>query len=202
MTSYRLREAAGAGDLKTVEAQLRLGSNIDDGGERSRTALHNAADRGRAEIVRCLLGAGANPNIRTKTSGDSPLHHASAHGHVEIAVELLRAGADWRVRNGMGWSPLHCAMYAGHSDVSRLLIRSGADPHQVRPPSPPPVRAPLGSTEDNQGVARAPAAPQPACFAAAQRQGGGAEGHRRPLRRVGHEQTLGGWQLGSRGGEC
>ena len=127
--SWRLREAAGRGDVTGVEEQVKVGVDVDDGGDSLRTALHAAASRGRGDVVRVLLEAGANPNIRTKTGGETALHQAAQHGFQDIVVELLRAGSDWRLKTATGWTALHCAMNAGKTDVARALIRSGADPH-------------------------------------------------------------------------
>ncbi|WP_164842453.1 ankyrin repeat domain-containing protein [Actinoplanes solisilvae] len=80
------------------------------------TALHAAAAAGRAEAVRMLLAAHADPRAR-RDNGDTPLHRAATG---EIA-ELLRQGRPDQ-RNEHQQTPLHCATDPG---VVEALIRHG-----------------------------------------------------------------------------
>jgi|EP01047_Picozoa_sp_COSAG01_P024172 ankyrin repeat protein len=129
--AWRLRDAASRGDTTAVEAMIEDGVEVDEGGEAGRTALHCAAMRGRPDVTRLLLEAGANPNAKTKSGGETPLHQAAEGGFPDIVVELLKAGADWRLQTKIGWTALHCAMYSAHMDVARVLIRAGADPYKA-----------------------------------------------------------------------
>ena len=61
---------------------------LDDG----RSALHLAATRGRSNVVRLLLEAGAN-NV-ADPSGQTALHTAAENGEVEIVKLLLQAGSE------------------------------------------------------------------------------------------------------------
>eukprot|EP01044_Picomonas_judraskeda_P007641 COSAG03_NODE_832_length_5683_cov_10.516112_3_plen_139_part_00 len=112
-SGFLLREAAGAGNLDAVEKQLSGldGVDVDDAGSTRRTALHCAAQRGRGEVVRLLLGQGASVNAQS-TNGDAPLHLAAQDrkNGATVASELIKAGANVSLPNGMGWTALHCAM--------------------------------------------------------------------------------------------
>jgi len=58
------------------------------------TALHDAAKRGRVEIVRLLLAHGADPNAREEGDNTYPLHWAAAAGNFGVMSALLDAGGD------------------------------------------------------------------------------------------------------------
>ena len=52
-----------------------------------------AAVGGHVEVIRFLLGAGADVNL-ANNSGATPLMMAAVGGHVEVLCLLLEAGAD------------------------------------------------------------------------------------------------------------
>jgi len=125
--TWKLREAAGMGNLKRVTEEIEAGVDLDDGGDAKMTALHKASERGRGEVVRALLEAGATPDIAHAKTQDTPLHLAAVAGHTEVVAELLRAGADANAGNRLGWTPLHGAMYSNQLEIARLLVRAGSD---------------------------------------------------------------------------
>ena len=126
--SWRLKESAGVGDVDKVNEEIAKGIDVNDGGEGRRTALHRACGRGRTEVVRALLAAGATPDAQTAGTHDSGLHMAAGGGFVDIVVLLLQHGASVSLANGCGWTPLHAALHANQMDVARILTRAGADP--------------------------------------------------------------------------
>lgn len=67
--------AAATGDLKTVEAFLKHGVDINTQG-RDGTALHGAAVEGELEVMEFLIAHGANVNA-VNAYGDSPLANAT-----------------------------------------------------------------------------------------------------------------------------
>lgn len=81
-----LLSAVAAGALECLELLVQAGgnANISAGGV---TPLHIAADNGSADIVNCLLKAGADPNL-TDEDGEKPIQVAAARGNRE-AVEIL-----------------------------------------------------------------------------------------------------------------
>lgn len=81
---------------------------------------HEGLDR--IEVVRILLGAGANVNARD-TKGNTPL--LLCHRNVKLAELLLQAGADPNARNDADETPLR---RAGSEEMKRLLIEHGAVP--------------------------------------------------------------------------
>jgi ankyrin repeat protein len=80
-----LIDAAGRGDLLGVKWLLTQGAHVNAHAEFriGPTALERAVDEGHAEVVRWLLGAGANPNIPTwmwRTAAERAVRAASESG--------------------------------------------------------------------------------------------------------------------------
>ena len=90
-------------------------------------ALHKASERGKGDIIRELLDAGADPDLATAKTTDTALHLAAVNGHTDACSELVKVGADVNASNKIGWNPLHCAMYSNKLDIARILTRAGAD---------------------------------------------------------------------------
>ena len=97
-----LHKAARVGDHVKVKSLLGSGSNPDELGVHDWTAMMWAANRGHMDIVKTLLDAGANPNLKSKritgnTMAPYPvstaLREAVDHGHVDIANLLIDRGA-------------------------------------------------------------------------------------------------------------
>lgn len=119
---FRLIEAAGDGDAKTVTELLAKGEPFDVFNEMGATALSSAATKGNAGIIRILLDHGADPNQMTKYL-QTPLGLAVSSGNAESVAALLDAGA---VR---GVAALHEAVGKRFTEIARLLLADGADPN-------------------------------------------------------------------------
>lgn len=59
-----MHELAGHGDLQGLRAALEAGTPVDGRDAQGCTALHFAADRGRADAAVLLLAAGADVNAQ------------------------------------------------------------------------------------------------------------------------------------------
>lgn len=93
MDNSALNAAAAAGDLQMVQLLVGKGarSELRSGGL-GRTALMNAAEVGRADIVAFLLAAGSDPGL-TDEKVETALMIARRHGQTEVARILERASA-------------------------------------------------------------------------------------------------------------
>ena len=101
--------------------------------------LIRAAAVGQDDLVRDLLGKGANVNASCPAG--TPLGVAAFYGHLETIKVLIEKGADinepvggWGVRPGpqfkagdTGGTPLSCAISGGEVQIAKFLIEKGAD---------------------------------------------------------------------------
>lgn len=70
-----------------------------------RTPLHLAAIRGHTAIVRALINAGVDKNVKDFDE-NTPLHYASEFGHFECIIYLVKeAEADCTLKNKFGYTP-------------------------------------------------------------------------------------------------
>ena len=89
--------------------------------------LHLSAQLGHQEVVRALIGAGADVNAKRKNDGNTPLHISAFDGHLEVVRALIEARAEVNAKTNCGWFTLHWSAAKGHLEVVRALIEAGAD---------------------------------------------------------------------------
>ena len=96
--------AVEAGDMDKVKELVKKETKdtIDQVDFYGYTALHAAAEKGRAEAIPLLLAAGANIDRATYDATFTPLHHALAQKHWECAKILVDRGADLNLNNESG----------------------------------------------------------------------------------------------------
>ena len=94
------------GNTAAVQQHLRAGTDInakeDFGGS---TPLILAAIFGQSEIVKILIDAGAELDLRN-SSGGTALHQACFFGRPEIVELILNSGADPHLVNSWDFTPL------------------------------------------------------------------------------------------------
>lgn len=118
--------AAAREDRAAVEKLLAEGANPSRAGdEYGNRALVRAVERGNVELVRLLLDAGADPDL--KGNGMTPLGLAALKGQARIAHMLLRAGADPDLKGSDGNTPLFNAALMDHVAVVRALLSHRPD---------------------------------------------------------------------------
>ncbi|MDE0026979.1 MAG: ankyrin repeat domain-containing protein [Spirochaetaceae bacterium] len=124
--AYSITAAAALDDAARVEELLGGGGAgaADRPEECGKRALSAAAERGHERIVRLLLDAGADPNLREGPNCPRgyALWAAARHGHRTIAELLLAAGADPNAEVESSGTPTSAAEDA---DLRALLYRHG-----------------------------------------------------------------------------
>lgn len=98
--------------------------------------LFYAIELNRAENVRHLLDAGADPNAKNDSDWN-PLYAAVKNiSDVDAVIVkfLLEAGSDpnFKIKSEEDDTPLHVAARCGKDDFAKLLIDAGADPNAKR----------------------------------------------------------------------
>ena len=92
------------------------------------TALWCAAGAGHFDVVRTLVGHGADVNHSTFTNS-TPLRAACFDGRLDIVQYLIEHKANIHIPNKYNNTCLMIACYKGHTDVALLLLEKGADPN-------------------------------------------------------------------------
>lgn len=103
--------AAQQGHVDVVRALIRNGKDVTVPNQYGFTTLHHAVDsdgarRDRVDVVRVLLGAGADIEAKTETDGPSPLHIAASQPYESRVCALLEGGARIDARDFEGATPL------------------------------------------------------------------------------------------------
>ena len=119
-----LHFAAFFGRHEAAALLIDRGAEVDAFGRgwMTGTPVHSAVSRKHAEVVRILLDAGANPNVR-QSAGWTPLHAAAMNGDLTSVELLLAAGADPNATNEEGRSVTDLANESG-DDATADRIRS------------------------------------------------------------------------------
>jgi hypothetical protein len=126
-----LLEHCSSGDLKKVKILLDNGDDVNQVFLEN-TPLNCAAAKGHLEVVRLLLGRGAEVDkipvcdpffIRDKKTA---LYFAAENGHLDVVRLLLDHGAVVDKANRVGITPLYVASENGHVAVVHALLDRGA----------------------------------------------------------------------------
>ena len=90
------------------------------------TILMKACKEEKIDIVKRLIKAGANVNIKDNV-GMTALGYACFVGNLEIVNTLIAAGADINTHNILGAPAMAIAMGKGNKNIVNVLLAAGAD---------------------------------------------------------------------------
>ena len=124
--SDRLYEAIRADDGLAVTALLAQGAEVNNRDDHGTTPLMYAAAVGSTGMMRRLIGAGADVNVKNSFDATALMWCSNQLEKVKL---LTDKGADVNARSARGRTPLLiAASHDGNADVVRLLFSKGADP--------------------------------------------------------------------------
>jgi len=125
--------AIRGGDLAALQQLIDEQPALVSARVNGRTALHVVTDwpgyyPNGPEVVRMLVAAGADPDVRTEGKGapETPLHWAASSDDLDVADALIDAGADLEAPGGSIGTPLDNAIGYGCWHVARRLVERGA----------------------------------------------------------------------------
>ena len=90
--------AAFHGHVAAVQLLVEAGAAVEAADHKGETPVRRATRKGRAEVLRLLLEAGAAPGWTDAPTSDSLLHAAASSGHIEVMRVLLQVRARARAR--------------------------------------------------------------------------------------------------------
>lgn len=116
-----LIDAVSKGDRERLENLLKNGVNPNGKPDLwGKTALIHAVERSDVEMVRLLLDAGADPDL--KAGGYTPLGRAALLGYGRVVRMLLAYGADPDLKGSDGNTPLTAAASMNRTEAIRVLL--------------------------------------------------------------------------------
>lgn len=124
--STALHIAAMRGDAAMIKKLISFGKVPIDALEKPAiggySALHHACKEGFDEVTKLLVLAGANPNIKARSSlGETPLQVCCKNGQLSCAALLLKAGANADARDSFGHNASFWATSSRHTDMITSL---------------------------------------------------------------------------------
>ncbi|XP_071354401.1 ankyrin repeat and SOCS box protein 2-like isoform X1 [Trachinotus anak] len=127
-----LHDAAYCGQAECLKTLLRVHpGSVDKRTLQEQTALLLAVSCEHLSCVRCLLEAGADPDISSKNK-ETPLYKACELENLDTVSLILSHGASVNQRCGQGWTALHEAVSRNNTEICEILIRAGA---AINPPN-------------------------------------------------------------------
>jgi len=130
--------AANNGNTAEVQRLVMQHVDVNERDNNGYTALMWAARNGHTEVMKSLLDAGADMNLRDcATNGWTALIHAIHKNENKAASLLIDQGADVNARAGGcqevaaegGMTPLMFAAVYDNTEIVRALLAKGADPY-------------------------------------------------------------------------
>jgi len=122
-----LEHAVRRNQPAVVKTLMRL-VPFDFKGPEGSMLLHAAASQGHEDLVKILLGQGADPS-RPSPGGEPILISYLRGGMAARAIQAIAKGADVEAKDASGRTALQLAVEKGLEDAVSALLEKGADPN-------------------------------------------------------------------------
>ena len=119
--------AAFTGKLETINSYLENGGDVNVTDEKGCSALFLATNLDSVEVIKILLDHGANINVQTHTTKQTPLINAAYVGNLEVVKLLVEKGADINIKDMAGETALDAAKINKNNDVVMFLMMQKTD---------------------------------------------------------------------------
>lgn len=122
-TPYLLQVATRLGSEQLVRALLDFGVDVNkvDDKKTRETCLYTAAKLNSGNILKILLEAGADTELREAIYGWTPIFIAAVEGFADIFKILVDFGCDTNKVDGSGWNPREHACLRGHLGILDIV---------------------------------------------------------------------------------
>ncbi|KAK1893642.1 Ankyrin repeat and SOCS box protein 2 [Dissostichus eleginoides] len=121
-----LHDAAFCGQTECLKILLKAHpGTVDKRTLQEQTALLLAVSCEHLSCVRCLLEAGADPDISSKNK-ETPLYKACELENMDMVSLILSYGATVNQRCGQGWTALHEAVSRDNTEICEILTSAQA----------------------------------------------------------------------------
>lgn len=134
--TLKLFKAIEKNDLTSAQNAMKEGADangVDNLQAPTTVVLLKAVELNRLEIVKLLLAAHADVNVRRPIDMHTPLMVAAHHDLAPIAEILIAAGADVNLETLFRRTALHISALANSLSVAQVLIKSKDIDVNVRP---------------------------------------------------------------------
>jgi WD40 repeat protein/uncharacterized protein YecT (DUF1311 family) len=121
------RNKDGVTALMLASGYGRTGLVVTDMKGKMEIVNNDPVGNGNVEVVKALIAAKADVNIRSGKNGRTALMGASRFGSLAVIKELIAAGADVNIKDNEGCTALIEASRYGYTDVVRELLAAKAD---------------------------------------------------------------------------
>lgn len=115
-----LTTAAATGNTAAVDHLLESGAEVNGVNRFGRTALQ-VMMMGSLPVAQLLLKSGADPNVRDRTTGATPLHDAARTGFLDTVRLLVHFQADPNAKDNNNCRPIDIAIQSGNIEVIDFL---------------------------------------------------------------------------------
>lgn len=130
-----LHYAVNGEHLEVVKRLIEKGADVNIQSMMG-SPLHRAVFNGNTEMIRLLLGAGADVDSVMASSGWTPMHIAALSGWYEAAKLLVDNGSGLNIVDKRGATALYYAVMTGNRDAEKvaiLLLNQGAEFNKTAP---------------------------------------------------------------------